>query len=167
MTTPFTVELADWSRRASLSFLPRWSAEVGSSGGPNGRASKPSVLLVEDDRVVAEMYRMALMRAGYDVHLAENGLVGLERATASTPDFAFVDIRMPRMDGLELLRRLRAHGSTRELPVVMLTNFDDAGQVKASLELGAKQYLVKTTVLPADLPEIVARWLPREPTPDA
>jgi CheY-like chemotaxis protein len=166
MTTPFTAELADWSRRPALFFLPRFLAEIGSSSGPNGRAPKPSVLLVEDDGIVAEMYRMALIRAGYDVHVAGDGLAGLETATAKRPDFAFLDVRMPRMDGLELLRRLRANDTTRELPVVMLTNFDDASQVNASMQLGAKQYVVKTSVLPADLPGIVARWLPREPTAD-
>ena len=166
MTAPCTVELADWSGRAPQLIVPRFSAE-GGSGGPHGRAPKLSVLLVEDDRVVAEMYRMALMRAGYDVHVAGDGLAGLETATAKPLDFAFLDIRMPRMDGLELLRHLRANGSTRELPVVMLTNFDDASQLNASLRLGAKQYVVKTTVLPADLPAIVARWLPREQGSDA
>jgi DNA-binding response OmpR family regulator len=161
MIAPTTGQLALWSRgRVGLRGI-RFRPDTGSAGGRSGRDDKWSVLVVEDDAFVAEMYRVALIREGFDVNVANDGLAGLEAAKAHAPDFVFLDIRMPRMDGLELLKRLRSVATTRETPVVMLTNFDDAAQIRTSMELGAKQYVVKTAVLPSDLPEIVSRWLPR------
>ena len=122
---------------------------------------RPRVLIVEDDALVAEMYRLALSRAGYEVVTAADGEAGLERARASRPDFVFLDIRMPRMDGIELLRRLAADANTRQVPVVMLTNYDEGSNRRATIDMGAKDYIVKTSILPRDLPSIIERWLPR------
>ena len=137
-------------------------SEPGGGGGSGGGSPsrRPRVLIVEDDALVAEMYRLALSRAGYEVVTAADGEVGLERARASRPDFAFLDIRMPRMDGIELLRRLVADAKTRQLPVVMLTNYDDGSYRRATIEMGAKDFLVKTSIVPGDLPSIIERWLP-------
>lgn len=131
-----------------------------SGGGPTSRQVR--VLIVEDDALVAEMYRLALSRAGYEVLTAADGEAGLKRAKQSKPDFAFLDIRMPRMDGIELLRHLSADDCMREMPVVMLTNYDDGGQRRATLDLGAKEYIIKTSIVPGDLAGIVERWMPHE-----
>ena len=133
----------------------------GSSGG-GSPSRRGRVLIVEDDALVAEMYRLALSRAGYDVLTAADGEAGLERAKQSKPDFAFLDIRMPRMDGIELLRHLSADDCMRDIPVVMLTNYDDGGQRRATLDLGAKEYIIKTSIVPGDLAGIVERWMPHE-----
>jgi CheY-like chemotaxis protein len=130
-----------------------------SRGGPPSR--RPRVLIVEDDTLLAEMYRLALSRADYDVIMAADGEAGLEQARRSRPDFAFLDIRMPRMDGVELLRQLITDASTRDMPVVMLTNYDDGSHRRATIEMGAKDYILKTSIMPGDLPMIVERWLPQ------
>jgi DNA-binding response OmpR family regulator len=117
------------------------------------------VLIVEDDALVAEMYRLALSRADYEVLTAANGEAGLEQARSSRPDFAFLDIRMPRMDGVELLRYLAADAEMSNIPVVMLTNHDDGAQRRATIDMGAKDYIIKTSIMPGDLPGIVERWL--------
>jgi DNA-binding response OmpR family regulator len=122
-------------------------------------AADTTVLIVEDDALVAEMYRLGLSRAGYDVIVAPNGEAGLDEARSASPDFIFLDIRMPRMNGLEVLGHLAAEGLTVEIPVVMLTNYDDSTQLKASLQLGAKDYLIKTSIEPGELAAIVSRWL--------
>ena len=129
-----------------------------SGGGPSSRRLR--VLIVEDDPLVAEMYRLALSRAGYEVLTAADGEAGLERAQQSKPDFAFLDIRMPRMDGIELLRHLSADAGMRDMPVVMLTNYDDGWQRRATLDLGAREYIIKTSIVPGDLAAIVERWMP-------
>lgn len=117
------------------------------------------VLVVDDDRIVADMYRLALSRAGHQVEVANDGVAGLKAALASPPDIVFLDIRMPNMDGIEVLRNLASVKGGRSIPVVMLSNYDEPGLVGQSLSLGAKQYLVKAGTNPADLHRIVAQWV--------
>lgn len=117
------------------------------------------MLVVEDDTVVAEMYRLALSRAGHEVLVANNGLVGLRVASTARPDIIFLDIRMPKMDGMEVLRNLGSVKVTRNIPIVMLSNYDEPGLVRQSLSLGAKEYLVKAGLNPADLGQVVSRWV--------
>jgi CheY-like chemotaxis protein len=118
-----------------------------------------TVLVVDDDRVVADMYRLALTRAGHDVSVANDGLAGLQLATTARPEFIFLDMRMPKMGGVEVLRSLVASDGTRNIPVVMLSNYDEPGLVKECLKLGAKEYLVKAGTNPADLGRIVSNWV--------
>lgn len=117
------------------------------------------VLVVDDDRIVADMYQLALTRAGHDVSVANDGLTGLNMVSTAHPDLIFLDIRMPKMDGVEVLRSLAAGDGTRTIPVVMLSNYDEPGLVRECLELGAKEYLVKAGTNPADLGRIVSHWV--------
>lgn len=105
------------------------------------------------------MYRLALTRAGHDVIVANDGLAGLQMASSKHPDCIFLDIRMPKMNGMEVLRSLAAADSTKDIPVVMLSNYDEPDLVRESISLGAKQYLVKAGTNPADLGRIVSQWV--------
>ncbi len=117
------------------------------------------VLLVEDDPIVAQIYTLTLTRKGFDVQVASDGEAGLRSATAAVPDVVFLDIRLPKMDGIELLRRLKANDATRDIPVVMLSNYDDPELIRSSRELGAKDYLIKVNTDPTELPLIAMRWI--------
>jgi PleD family two-component response regulator len=119
-----------------------------------------TVLLVDDDVLIGDMYRMALERAGYRVAVASDGRTGLDMVRSIRPVVIFLDIRMPLMDGLEVLRILGSAEATRNIPVIMLSNFDDARYVNESKRLGAKEYLVKAGIDPRDLAAVVARWWP-------
>ena len=81
------------------------------------------VLLVEDDAEFAEMYRMRLEADGYSVNWASNGCEGLRLTHAWEPDLIFLDVRMPEMDGLDVLRAMRGDPDTADVPVVMFTNY--------------------------------------------
>jgi len=116
------------------------------------------VLVIDDDAVVGEMYRLALSRAGHDVTVAPDGMAGLRVAGSDRPGVIFLDIRMPRMDGIEVLRKLVADAGTRDIPVVMLSNYDDSGYVRECMGLGAKEYIVKAGIRPGDLDAVVTRW---------
>jgi len=118
-----------------------------------------TVLIVDDDSLVAEMYRLALARGGYNVLLAKDGPSGLETAAASEPALIFLDIRMPKMDGIEVLQHLMADERMNRIPVVMLSNYDDSSYVKRCMGLGAKEYVVKVNIRPADLTTIASRWI--------
>lgn len=117
------------------------------------------VLVVDDDRIVAEMYRLALSRAGHEVEIANDGVAALKAASTNRPDIVFLDIRMPEMDGIEVLRNLGSVNSTKSIPVVMLSNYDEPALVRQSLSLGAREYLVKAGTNPADLARIVSHWV--------
>jgi two-component system, OmpR family, response regulator MprA len=112
-----------------------------------------SILVVDDDQAVRDSLRRALALQGYDVELAGDGEEALFklRANPHGADLLVVDVLMPRLDGLELTRRLRSDGN--ELPILMLTARDQVADRVEGLEAGADDYLVK----PFALEELVAR----------
>ncbi len=122
---------------------------------PDERSAKPRVLVVDDDKAVRESLRRSLEFNGYDVALAADGaeaLAGLASSWAGAgPDIVVMDVMMPRLDGLEATRALRAAGS--DLPVIVLTARDAVGDRVEGLDAGADDYLTK----PFALQELLAR----------
>ena len=110
-----------------------------------------TILIVEDEHAVARGIQYALQQEGYEVAVARSGEEGLEIATRQAPDLVVLDVRLPGMDGFEVLRRLRAAGA--KMPVLVLTARDDEVDKVIGLELGADDYLPK----PYYAPELVAR----------
>ena len=102
---------------------------------------KPTVLLVEDDESVAYMLEMALVDDGFRVTLAADGRIGWEAFQAERPNIVLTDIKMPHMDGIELLSRIKAIDP--EMDVVLLTAYSDLPTAIKALELGARRYLQK------------------------
>lgn len=117
------------------------------------------VLLVGDDPSVLEMYRLKLELDGYRVNTALDGEEGLKKAADLSPDIIFLDIRLPKMDGLEVLRKLRSQEKTRNVPVIILSNHDEEDLVARGLRLGAHEYLIKARTTPASLSEGIEDWL--------
>jgi DNA-binding response OmpR family regulator len=109
------------------------------------------VLIVEDDRSIAGFVEPELERLGFTVRCAFDGAAGLEEAGAFTPDLIVLDIMLPRLDGVGVLKRLRQDGS--RVPVIMLTARDATLDKVHSLDLGADDYLTK----PFDIEELLAR----------
>jgi two-component system alkaline phosphatase synthesis response regulator PhoP len=116
------------------------------------------VLLIEDEKEVAELYRLKLSLDGYDVSVAENGEEGLKKALEDKPELIFLDIKMPGMDGFEVLKHLRADKVTKDTPVVILSNFDEQEMIEKGLTLGANEYLIKSQFTPADLSAKAKTW---------
>jgi DNA-binding response OmpR family regulator len=112
---------------------------------------KTKVLLVEDDKMIIDMYTLKFTQEGYDVTQAENGKDGLELAKKNNPDIILLDIILPQMDGFTVLKELRANESTKKTPVVLLTNLGQDGDVKKGLELGANDYLIKANFTPSQV----------------
>jgi DNA-binding response OmpR family regulator len=109
------------------------------------------ILVVEDEPGIANFVRQGLMEAGYAVDLAWDGREGLDYALAADYDVLVLDIMLPKMDGLELLRELRRLGD--KTPVLMLTARDTVDNRVEGLDAGADDYLVK----PFAFPELLAR----------
>jgi len=117
------------------------------------------VLFIEDDPAVAEMYKLKLELDGYTVTVARDGEEGLQLATSSPPDIIFLDTRLPKMDGFAVLERLRSVERTREIPVIILSNYGERELVDRGLKLGALEYLIKSQTTPANLSRGVEGWL--------
>lgn len=103
-------------------------------------AGMPTIALVDDDRNILTSVSMALEAEGYHVQTYADGASALAGLAAHPPDVAVFDIKMPRMDGMELLRRLRQKS---ELPVIFLTSKDDEIDELFGLKLGADDYIKK------------------------
>ena len=110
-----------------------------------------TILIVEDEFAVARGIQYALQQEGYEVTVARSGEEGLELATSQAPDVIVLDVRLPGIDGFEVLRRLRATGS--KAPVLFLTARGDEFDKVVGLELGADDYVTK----PFALRELMSR----------
>ena len=108
------------------------------------------ILVVDDDANICELLRLYLTKEGYQVTVANDGEEGLEKFNQVKPDMVLLDVMMPKMDGLEVCRRIRKLGNT---PVMMLTAKGETFDKVLGLELGADDYVVK----PFDAKEVVAR----------
>jgi two-component system response regulator CpxR len=116
--------------------------------GANGR-----ILLVDDDAELGELTAKYLTNRGFTVEVEMDGARGLERATKDKFTALVLDVMLPGLNGLEVLRRLRAHPETAHLPIVMLTAHGDETDRIVGLELGADDYLPK----PFNPRELLAR----------
>jgi DNA-binding response OmpR family regulator len=125
----------------------------------SGASDDIRVLFVEDDPTVAQMYRLKLELDGYQVVMAKDGEEGLKLAAKIKPDIIFLDIRLPKMGGLDVLEQLRQVSETKHTPVVILSNYGERELVERGLKLGALEYLIKSQTTPARLSSGVEGWL--------
>jgi CheY-like chemotaxis protein len=116
------------------------------------------VLVIEDDGTLAQMYRTKLERDGYTVQVAGDGVAALTLIEEWRPDLIFLDIRLPRMDGMMFLERLRQAEQTRNIPVVIVSNYSEQELIDRGLQLGALEYLVKSQTTPGRLAAGVREW---------
>ena len=111
------------------------------------------ILVVDDDPDILQVVKINLELEGYDVDTAEDGREAVDKAMVDPPQLILLDIMMPRMDGLTALRRIRAHGTTGNTSVILLTARGFPEDRVRGLELGADDYITK----PFDISELVAR----------
>ena len=101
------------------------------------------MLVVDDDPVILELLRINFEIEGFEVISASDGQEGLERAATDHPDVILSDIMMPRLDGLQLLTRLKDDPATADLPVVLLSAKAQKAEIAEGLALGADDYVTK------------------------
>ncbi len=113
------------------------------------------ILLIEDELLIASVYRDELSSAGFSVEVATDGQSGLQMFCNRRPDLVLLDLMVPQMDGIEVLRMIRALASLRELPVLVFTNAHLDGMVQAAWEAGASQVISKAAHTPKQVTQII------------
>lgn len=114
--------------------------------------SKKTILIIDDSREFRTIYRDRLISAGYDVRESSNGAEGIRDLGAHHTDLVLLDVAMPQMGGIEVLKAIRGNPLFRNLPVIMVTVFDERTYLYDELlEAGANAYLVKGKTTPDEV----------------
>jgi DNA-binding response OmpR family regulator len=114
---------------------------------------RKNILIVEDEKDIIEVLRYYLEKEGYRIHIAQDGFAALEVASRVVPDLILLDLMLPKLDGLEVCKKIKADERLRSIPVLMLTaKAEEADKVKG-LDIGADDYITK----PFSAKELVAR----------
>ena len=124
-----------------------------------GEREPVRVLFAEDDRSVAQMYKLKLELDGYRVDVASDGEAAVEMASRDLPDIMFLDIRLPKLDGIGVRQALRADPRTKNVRVVILSNYSRRELGDRAAKLGVLDHLIKTETTPAKLTAGLERWL--------
>lgn len=117
----------------------------------------PKILIVEDERPLAEAYKTILERHKYDVSLAYDGEEALTILEHEEPDLMLLDMKLPKLSGLDLLRNLDMEKF--QTKVIVFSNQDTQADIDEAFKLGAKRYLLKSWAAPQDLVRIVEEAL--------
>jgi two-component system, cell cycle response regulator DivK len=115
--------------------------------GKAGTVADVKILLVEDSKPIRRGYESALHKAGYQVIHAEDGEAGLRMAEEQKPDLILLDLILPRLSGLEVLRKLKENKRTADIPVVVLSGLTERNREKL-IEAGAEDYIEKSSLTP-------------------
>ncbi len=107
---------------------------------------KKKVLVVDDEQDLRDAISTALAYEGFEVVSARDGEEGLALAESQLPDLILLDIMMPKIDGIEMLRRMRSTEWGKKIPVIVMTMLDDMGKMAEVMEAGGDEYLVKTKI---------------------
>ncbi len=117
------------------------------------------VLVVDDEQLVVKALTEKLLKAGFLVFVAYNGEEALLKVEKIKPDLILLDVVMPKLDGISVLKRLKASPKTMDIPVIILTNLYDDKKMIEVLETGNTDYLVKVDFTLNDIVELVNKKL--------
>lgn len=117
-------------------------------------------MIVEDDSFVLDIYQTKLSQEGYNVIEARNGVEAMKKLEKEKPDLVLLDIVMPYMDGIEVLKKMKESDELKNVPVILLTNLSQKEEINVGLGLGASDYLIKSHFTPSEVMEKIKVFLP-------
>lgn len=126
-------------------------------------AVKVLLLVVEDEESIAQMYSDRFKMAGFDVDVAHEGQEAINKMVNERPNAVLMDILMPGLSGTEAVEQAKANPATRDIPIVMLTNYADSVDLKNALKLGAAGYIIKSESTPEQVVEKIQKILEVKP----
>lgn len=117
------------------------------------------ILIIEDDPLMSRLYEKIFKFEGFEVELAADGQEGLEKVRTGKPTLILLDIMMPKMNGLQVLEKIKIDQETKSIPVIMLTNLAGQQDAETALTKGAVKYLVKSEYEPKQIANMVKEVL--------
>ena len=123
---------------------------------PEGAAK---ILIIEDDRYISKMYQLKLSLDGFDVQVADNGRIGVDKAKEFQPDIVLTDILMPEMDGFDVIAALKNDENLKTVPILIMSNLGQEDHIKKGLDMGATGYIVKSQYTPSKVVEKIKETL--------
>jgi DNA-binding response OmpR family regulator len=117
------------------------------------------ILVIEDNATAASLYSSALVREGYAVAVASDGEAGLAAIEAAQPDLILLDLMLPKIPGLEVLRQIRANAAMTNVPVMVTSNAYTAARLDELWKAGATQILTKASISPKEMARVVRNTL--------
>lgn len=117
------------------------------------------ILIVEDEKSLSDAYELVLKKAGYRTHAASNGEEALAAFDKQEFDLVLLDLRLPKMDGVEFLKRLAPIEKHPKTQIIVFSNYDDQNEVNEAVKYGATRYILKAWSSPSDLLKIVGETL--------
>lgn len=124
-----------------------------------GDQNSNKILIIEDEKMLAEMYYDRFVHEGFEVYSAFDAEEGMEMAKKVKPDLILLDILLPRENGTDFLEKLRKEEEVADTKVIAYSNYDDKASKEKARELGAKEYLIKTNYTPKEVLEIVRKHI--------
>ena len=117
------------------------------------------ILIIEDEKILAEMYRDKFIQTGFEIISAYSAEQGLEIFQKETPDLILLDILLPRENGVSFLAKIKKNPKFSSISIVAFSNYDNPEIKKQALELGVKDYLIKTIYTPQEIIEKIKNYL--------
>ncbi|MBU0706776.1 response regulator [Patescibacteria group bacterium] len=109
------------------------------------------ILVVEDEAFLLQALSDKLKKAGHNVETAVDGVQGMEKIKSFKPELVFLDLLMPNKDGYAVLEEAKSMDETKDIPIVILSNFGDEKEIKKAKDLGARDYYVKANLKLSEL----------------
>lgn len=117
------------------------------------------ILIIEDEKMLAEMYKERFAKANFKVDLALTAEEGFKILRKKKPDLILLDILLPRDNGIQFLKKISKSLKFSKIPVIIFSNYDDPKAKAEALNLGAKEYLIKTAYTPKEIIKKIKRYL--------
>ncbi|OGD56338.1 hypothetical protein A2V71_01295 [Candidatus Berkelbacteria bacterium RBG_13_40_8] len=117
------------------------------------------ILIVEDDPLINKMYSEKLARDGYEVTVAQNGKIGLDKIKANPPDLIILDIMMPVLSGIEVIQEMKKDVNLEKIPIIVLSNLTEGPDIEKAKKMGITEYLIKSDLDPEDVSNTIKKYL--------
>lgn len=118
-----------------------------------------NILLTEDDPFIADIYSTSLKNAGFEISLAADGEECLKKLKEKNFDLILLDLLMPKIDGLTVLKHIKEDLKSKDTPVMILTNIGEKENIEKGIQLGAVDYLIKTNFSPEEIIQKIEKLL--------
>ncbi len=143
----------------SKPILPRYGGGISRELGSSSNSMAKKILFIEDEAVMQKAVSDFLTTRGYEIMSSLDGELGLISAKTRQPDLILLDLILPKKNGFEVLKELKADPATKSIPVVVLTNLSEMGDIGKVLEYGVTTYLVKSDQSLNDIHSVVEKIL--------